>query len=259
MENLYKSAPEREIFDIILKKETVSTNEDVRKMAEDGAKEGTVIIADSQTGGKGTKGRSFSSPEGTGLYMSLLLRPKLEINEILSITCAAGVAVSRAIERISRKKVYIKWVNDIYSEGNKKLCGILTEAALCSDNKSVKYVVLGIGINVFEPEGGFDDEIKNIAGAVFEKCKKNENLKKELAKAVLTEFWKLYKTLDSGDFLEEYKNKSCILGKRIEIIKGNEKLSGVAVDLADDFSLIVKYDSGKEEKLISGDVSIKKL
>lgn len=248
-----------DVFEIFYKENTQSTNIDARQMAENGAKEGTVVIAESQTGGKGTRGRSFSSPKGTGLYMSLLLRPELEFSKALSITCAASVAVCRAIEQISGEKVYIKWVNDIYSEDNKKLCGILTEAVLNDDNCSVKYVVLGIGINVFEPDGGFSDEIKDIAGAVFKNEEKNDELKQKLTKCVLKEFWRLYEKLLKGTFLEEYRQRSCILGKKIDVIKDNFKKSAVALDINDDFSLKVRFSDGSEETLYSGDVSIKKI
>ena len=259
LKDLINSYQEQDVFDIVIKEETESTNIDVRKMAQNGAKEGTVIVADAQTGGKGTRGRSFSSPKGTGLYMSMLLRPEFSTRETLNITCIASIAVCRAIEKISGKRVGIKWVNDIYSEDNKKLCGILTEAVFNEENSAIKYAVLGIGINVYEPENGFDAKIKDIAGALFESAEINENVKEKLAFYVLSEFWDMYKNFDKTLVLNEYRKRSVLLGKRIYVLSEKNAKTAVATEINEDFSLSVRYADGREEALISGDVSIKKL
>lgn len=119
---------------------------------------GTVVIAKHQTAGKGRRGRSFYSPEDTGLYMSILFKPEVKMEQMVRITTMAAAAVSCAIEKVSGKKTEIKWVNDIYADG-KKVVGILTEAG-------PDYAILGIGVNLWEPKGGFPEEIRNIAGAL---------------------------------------------------------------------------------------------
>ena len=129
-----------------------------------------MLVAESQTAGRGRLGRSFHSPVGTGLYMSILLRPTFSAERALFITTAAAVAVCRAIEQETGLKPQIKWVNDIYLH-EKKICGILTESSINFETKGLKWAVLGIGLNLSEPEGGFPEEIRSVAGALFaESC-----------------------------------------------------------------------------------------
>ena len=149
-------------LDIIEKDSVTSTNTELIEMAKNGAKEGTVLIASEQTAGKGRTGKSFYSPEGSGVYLSILLRPDFKPEDALFLTTIAAVATAKAIESVSDKEAKIKWVNDVYLD-NKKVCGILTESALSSDMEKLDYAVVGIGINLCPPEGGFPDDIKNIA------------------------------------------------------------------------------------------------
>ena len=143
----------------------ISTNKTAKELAENGAKEGTVIVAKKQTGGRGRLGRSFYSPEGTGLYFSIILRPDFSPKENLLITPAAAVAVSTVIEALTDTKAQIKWVNDIFING-KKVCGILSEAKLNAKG-TTEYVILGIGVNLTTPKGGFPKDIELVAGALF--------------------------------------------------------------------------------------------
>ena len=131
---------------LVFKEKTVSTNEDVKQLAELGDGEFTVVLARSQTGGKGRMGRSFYSGDG-GLYFSVLLRPGFSADTCLKITTAAAVAMAKAIEDISQKQTKIKWVNDIYI-GSKKVCGILTEAAFNIETNQLDYAIVGIGVNL---------------------------------------------------------------------------------------------------------------
>lgn len=220
-----------------------STNDVLKQMALDGAKEGTVVVAKSQTNGRGRRSKTFISKKG-GLYLSILLRPK-EINfDTTLITCAAAVAVSKAIEEVSGKKTGIKWVNDVFIE-NKKVCGILCESTVCGEQN---FVIAGIGINVFD--NGFCDEIKDIATAVFE----NEmpEVKEKLMSLVIDNFFKYYKT---NCFLEEYKNRSIVLGKEVTVL--NSGLNAKAVDIDGNCRLLVRYQNGEQEYLSSGDISIR--
>ena len=144
----------------------VSTNDEAYTLAENGAANGTTVTAREQTGGKGTNGRSFFSPGKTGFYMSVILR-NVKQDRLLDVTPMAAVAVSRTLDKIFGVKTRIKWVNDVYLDG-KKVCGILTKAQ--SKNGKTDFIVVGIGINLFAPEGGFPDDIKNTAGFVSRKC-----------------------------------------------------------------------------------------
>ena len=143
----------------------VSTNDEAYLLAENGAANGTTVTAREQTGGKGTNGRSFFSPGKTGIYMSVILR-NVKQDRLLDVTPMAAVAVSRTLDKIFGVKTRIKWVNDVYLDG-KKVCGILTKAQ--SKNGKTDFIVVGIGINLFAPEGGFPDDIKNTAGFVSRK------------------------------------------------------------------------------------------
>ena len=142
------------MFDIKTYKTLESTNSLLKLDAEAEAPTGTIVISEEQTKGRGRMGRSFYSPGNTGIYMSILLRPKISAYESLSITTCAAVAVAEAIEMNSNKKAEIKWVNDIFVN-NKKVCGILTEASLDLENGGLRYAILGIGINVFAPRKAF--------------------------------------------------------------------------------------------------------
>lgn len=142
----------------------VSTNDEAYALAEKGAPNGTTVTAREQTGGKGTNGRSFFSPGKTGVYMSVVLR-NVKKERLLDVTPMAAVAVSRVLDRNFGVRTGIKWVNDVYLDG-KKVCGILTKAQ--SKNGETDFIIVGIGINLFAPEGGFPEEIQNTAGFVCE-------------------------------------------------------------------------------------------
>ncbi len=234
---------------IIEIEETSSTNDLAKEYAKNGEKEGTVVVAEHQTKGKGRLGRSFFSPQGAGLYMSVILRPVAEKNSLL-ITSFASVAVCRATQKLCGVAPKIKWVNDVYLNG-KKVCGILTES-LMSEGKA-EYIILGIGINVNGAE--FPEDIKDIATSIEKETLKKQD-KKALLREILKELDELYKTYDNGEFLEESKELSCVLGKEIKVIRGNETYIAKAVDLDSLGGLIIERD-GKKETLNSGEVSIR--
>lgn len=243
------------VFKVCVLDETDSTNTYVKNLAELGEDEGLVVIAKTQTMGRGRMGRKFYSPDSSGLYMSILLKPKFPAKDSLFITTAAAVSLCRALEKYTDKKMEIKWVNDIFCEG-RKVCGILTEGKLSPDSSKFSYAVLGIGVNVYLPEGGFVDEIKDIAGFVFQHEQKN--MKNKLAASIISEFFKLYKGNDRLSVLDEYKKRSCVLGKKIFVIEGETKTEALALDIDENFNLLVKYSDGRLKTLNSGEVSIKK-
>lgn len=231
---------------------TDSTNTRVRALAEDGAPEGTVVIAAAQTAGRGRSGKSFLSPAGTGLYMSILLRPALAMGDSLLITTAAAVAVARAIGRVAGCETKIKWVNDVYVD-ERKVCGILTEGALDLENGGLRYAILGIGINICPPEGGFPPELAGIAGALREKG--GEALRAPLAAAVLDEFFALYPHLTKKSFYDDYVSRSLLTGRQIEVLRGGTRIPATALGIDRDFHLHVVYPDGSREDLAAGEVS----
>lgn len=231
-----------------------STNSVLREKAGDGAAEGYVIISNAQTEGRGRAGRKFYSPEDTGIYMSLLLRPKgISPSQAVKITTMAAVAVCEAIEAVSNEPAEIKWVNDIYMNG-KKVCGILTEASFSMESGSLDYVVLGIGMNVYPPVDCFPAELEHIAGAIF-KNRQNDG-KNRLAAEFLNSFMGYYTQMSEMDYIKKYREKSFVIGKEIDVLFSNGRKKALALDVNEDCHLIVRYEDGTTEELSSGEISI---
>lgn len=224
------------------------------KLRADSSDEGLIIIAENQTAGRGRFDRKFYSPKNSGIYMSILLKPKFTGFNTTLITTAAAVAVAKACEELSGKETKIKWVNDVLING-KKVCGILTEGSINPENRSVNYVVLGIGINVFTPENGFDDEIKDIAAGVFDEYR--PELKKQLTARVINLFFEYYSNLTDKQFLKDYREKSAVIGKEITVIKGEQNSKAIALMIDDDCRLKIEYEDKTTELLSSGEISIK--
>lgn len=235
-----------------------STNSVVKELAQKGEKD-VVLFAKSQTNGRGRLGREFISPENTGLYMSVLLRPKEKAEEALFITTSAAVAVARAIEKVSQNRIYpkIKWVNDIFI-GDLKVCGILTEAAIDFESRSLEYAVLGIGVNVF-PSKEITDSLFGIAGSVFGAGEESstESPMNALAAAILKELSYALDFSRKAEILDEYKSRSYLDGKRVNVI--SPKLTYPARVLGIDGSarLIVETEDGEIRTVSTGEVSVR--
>lgn len=237
-----------ELFDTI-----DSTNLYLKKKDIDTTPEFTVIIANSQTAGRGRFERKFHSPENTGIYMSILLKPNLSPKKAVLITALAAVAVCDAVEALSGKKAGIKWVNDILING-KKVCGILSEAAIGADGKMSR-AVLGIGINAYVPKGDFHEDIKDIAGAVYDE-EKTDGLNL-LCAEIINNVIKYYGELENKTFLEKYKQKSLVLGGFIRVMNTPEGTPAMALEIDDNCRLLVEYENSQREYLSSGEISIK--
>lgn len=253
-ENIVSNLKSKDFYDIDVVNTISSTNDEMKSRALKGEKEGSVLVALSQTGGKGRLGRKFFSPQNTGLYMSVILKPELEPNDAVLITTAAAVATSKAIDEVSGKKSAIKWVNDIYID-NKKVCGILTEAGFNKNFDKLDYAVLGIGVNVYAPECGFPEDIQNIADAVF--TKSQSDMRSVLCAKILDKFYEVYKKLDSKTYVEEYINRSCVVGKEIKVIQNGIETDALCTGIDENCRLKVKYPDGTEEHLSTGEISIK--
>lgn len=245
------------VFDIEVVKSVSSTNTVMRQRAESGEYEGAVLIAEEQTQGRGRLGREFFSPSNTGIYMSILLRPSIPAEKSVMITTCAAVAVAEAIEEVAKKDAKIKWVNDIFC-GDRKVCGILTEASLAIESGTLAYAVLGIGINVFPPENSFPSELESIADAVFDSCDMAENPRSILIARVLENFWKYYEDIENRPHFEEYKRRSMVLSQPITVISGKDTYDAFATDLDENFNLKITLPSGEIRSLNSGEVSIRK-
>ena len=246
-------------LDISVFDEVTSTNTLLKEKATAGAREGTVIISNSQTGGKGRLGRSFYSPRNTGLYISILLRPSdLPPQKALKITTMAAVSACHAIESVlsGDDAPQIKWVNDIFYRG-KKVVGILTEASVSMENGNLEYAVLGIGFNVYAPEDGFPEELKDIAGAILPA--RQPDAKNRIAAEFLNHFFGTFTAPDHGNYEEEYKRRSLVLGKSVNVIStgsGSTRRAKV-LDITSDCNLLVEYEDKTTSVLSSGEVSIR--
>ncbi|MBQ3195219.1 MAG: biotin--[Clostridia bacterium] len=233
--------------------QTASTNTDLRRLAEEGAPHGTTLIACRQNGGRGRMGRSFFSEAG-GLYLSLLLRPQTTAERGGDITGVAAVAVAEAIEAVTGKRAYIKWVNDIFC-GGKKVCGILTDAAVSLEGGLLSYAVLGIGLNVYSPKDGFPQEIRDIAGALYPHGDTKAGLINRLAAEVLCRFDSLYQKPDEA--LDGYKRRCFLIGQQVTAVRGNEEQPVRVLDVAEDYSLLVEDQKGEKKLLNSGEVRVR--
>ncbi len=231
-----------------------STNSLLRDKANEEIPEGYVVIANEQTEGRGRRGRSFYSPVDTGIYLSILLRPKeIATNEITCLTSMAAVAACDAIEEVSGLTPGIKWVNDIYIKG-RKVSGILTEASISMENGSVEYVIVGIGFNVYPPKDGFSKEIESIAGAIFDQRK--DDGKNLLAAGFLNHFMNYYTEFDKKDYVKKYQERSLVVGKEITVLAPSGDRKALALEVDDTCALLVRYEDGSTERLNSGEISI---
>lgn len=229
-----------------------STNSYLKERALLGADDKTVVIANSQSAGKGTKGRAFISDKG-GVYISLLTRADFSEFEPTLITPLTAVAVSDSITQISGRHPKIKWVNDIYLD-SKKVCGILCETVFIP-GETIPFVVVGIGVNLSKPKDGFKKEIEDIATYVFEE--ETEEIKEKFVALLIDNFFKYFSEIKEKTFLEKYRSNSLLLGKKIFLINGDSKTEATAVEIDDSCHLVVGFFDGKQKALCSGDVTIK--
>lgn len=242
-------------FYIDVYKKVTSTNIVAKDRASKGAKEKTVIVSEEQTQGRGRMGKTFYSPSQSGVYMSLILRPKISAQQCLNITTASAVAVARAVEDVCKAKAKIKWVNDVFCD-NKKVCGILTEASFGLENGQMEYVVLGIGVNVKTPETGYPSELKDIATSIA-RNRQTSDIRNKLCAKILDYFWGYYLNLSNMEHFEEYRKRSILVGKDVNIIKGNISQQAKVLGIDDNCGLKVRLKDGTEKTLTAGEVSIK--
>lgn len=216
------------------------TNAALRTQATNGAPEGLVLIAQAQSAGRGRRGHSFFSPPG-GLYLSILLRPAFSTRQSPQITALAAVAAARAAEQLCGTPIQIKWVNDLWKNG-KKVCGILTEAAVDLESGMLDYAVLGLGFNLVQPSGGWPKELAAVAGSLFDSAPA-PGARAALAAAFLNEFWALYHTGLRGSWLDDYRRRQALTGRHVTLIpNGSEPRGATVLGIDDDCRLLVRCD-----------------
>ncbi|MCX8130763.1 MAG: biotin--[acetyl-CoA-carboxylase] ligase [Clostridia bacterium] len=257
----------------LLGKETVyfdvidSTNTYAKRLAGEGCTDGTLVVADIQTAGRGRLGREWDSAGGKGIWMSVVFRPSILPEDVQIITLAASVAVVEALRAVCGLKAGIKWPNDILIDG-KKVCGILTE--INAEMERVNYVVLGIGINVNHEVEDFGDNLRGLATSL----KVNSGQKdcrvfkrSEIIKKVLVELERIYFGINSihtynkalADIIRLWKKYSITLGKRVRVTFRGSEFTGTAIDITDDGKLVIDCDDGMRREVISGEVSVRGL
>ena len=246
--------PEYRDLDLTVLPTAPSTNALVREKANQGCPEGCIIIACEQTDGRGRYGRQFFSPVDSGVYLSLLLRPTAySPQQATCLTAAAAAAMCQAIEAVTGQQPGIKWVNDIFLHG-KKVCGILTEAAVGLETGTLNYMVLGAGVNLYPPAEGFPEEIQPIAGSVLERsCPEAKN---RLVGEFLNRFWDFYSHPECRTYLEDYRARSLAIGRNVTVLSAGKTVSAYAYGIDDDFRLLVRYENGDTEALSYGEIRI---
>ena len=236
-----------------------STNDLAKEMAKAHAPEGTVLVAAAQSAGRGRMGRSFYAPAGLGLYFSLILRPMCPPEQLLHLTCATAVAACDAVETLTGFRPQIKWTNDLVAKG-KKLGGILTELSVSRKTGLVEWAVIGIGINCCHQKNDFPTELQDMATSLLQ-ITGNPFSPNHLAAYLTESFYRMNeKLLSQRDaIIQSYCQDCMTVGKEIVLIRGDEKRYGLAMDIANDGGLVVRFQDGTTETVQSGEVSVRGL
>lgn len=235
-----------------LLKSVDSTNTYIKSAFSAGMAEGYTVIAKEQTGGRGRLGRSFHSPRDEGLYLSVLIKPTIQITKLPFLTICAAVAVCRALEESCGIDAEIKWVNDIFV-GGKKLSGILTEASFCAELQSVEYAVVGVGVNM----AGVPEQVADIATSVYDHTSAR-GLRCRLAAGILNQMERLYidytQNAAQDRILSEYTQRIFIVGRQVGIENLGKRFDATVLGIDDDGALIIEDAAGQVHHISSGEV-----
>lgn len=241
---------------VYYEEEMDSTNNVAKKLAREDAVEGTLVVTDKQTSGKGRLGRVWESPAGTGIWMSLILRPNILPQFASQLTLVAGLNMCEAIEEVTGLKAMVKWPNDVVIEG-KKICGILTE--MSAEMEGINYIVVGIGVNVNMK--AFPESLPYASSLALQGGK--EYSRKQIIKVFLEKFEKDYNEYKQKTDLESIKQRyeeHCItLHKKVKLIKKSEEVVAEAIGINKEGALHVKYEDGTIEDVLSGEISVRGL
>lgn len=241
-------------WEMLILDEVSSTNS-VAKQEMRLGKEHLLVTAERQSAGRGRLGKSFYSPQGDGIYMTLGFCPKESVEKTIFLTVATAVAVARALDALFEICTEIKWVNDIYYKG-KKLCGILTEAEFEAESGGIRYAVIGIGVNLYVPQEGFPQEIAQKVGALSQFSNKKV-LRNQLIAEIVNQLEKVCAKPDAPEVLREYRKRSCVIGKRVTVLQtGKEPWEAQALEIDERARLRLRMENGETLALSAGDVSI---
>ena len=234
-----------------------STNNLAKQLAQQGAPHGTVLIADRQTNGRGRMGRSFSSPCGKGIYLSVILRPPCPAQELMHLTCAVAEAMCNAVENAAGLRPGVKWINDLIVRG-KKLGGILTELSVDPESGLARHAIIGIGINCSQAQEDFPSEIRDIAISLDTATGK-QTPRHLLAAEMILSLQKMdAKLFSHRDATMAAYRKDCItLGHEVVLLGTEESRSATAVDIDRDGALLVRFPDGTVRTVCSGEVSVR--
>lgn len=238
-----------------------STNNYLKREAQNGLTDGFAVVADQQTGGRGRLGRSFASPEGKGIYYSALLRPNVPPEQAVNLTAYVAVAVCNGIQTVTGIRPQIKWTNDIVLN-QRKICGILTEMAIEGETNALQYIVTGIGVNVNQTEEDWPEALRPIAGSIAQAIG-HPVQRGKLAAQLLNALDEVYCNWLAGNrkqYLEQYRKDCLTIGRQVKIVRpdGAETVAtAIAVD--DQFGLVIRLPDGHEETVSSGEVSVRGL
>ncbi|MDY3812970.1 MAG: biotin--[acetyl-CoA-carboxylase] ligase [Candidatus Copromonas sp.] len=240
---------------VVFFEETVSTNNEIRSLAEQGAPHGTLAVAEKQLGGKGRRGRVWTSPAGVGIWMSMLLRPQIDPLAASMLTLVMALAAKKGIEISTGLKSEIKWPNDLVLN-KKKICGILTE--MSTELMEIQYVIPGIGINVNQKD--FPDDIKATATSLYIESGKIQK-RSEIIAAIMEAFEGYYdtfiKTQDMSGLIEEYNANLVNLGNEVCVLDPAGEFRGVSEGINKEGALLVRLADGTLKEIISGEVSVR--
>ena len=235
---------------LFLFSEVGSTNDIAMALLKEGCPHLTAVAANAQRAGRGRAGRKFFSPAGTGVYVSVVIRNVGNYSDLLVVTPAAAVAAARAVEDVFGISTRIKWVNDLYLDG-KKVCGILTQSLTDGEGK-ITGAVTGIGINV---TGEMPEELKDKARSLKESVSEEE--RDRLIGRVIARLGEVSEQLSSREFMDEYRERSCVLGREVVFEKDNITMSGTAERIDDDGALYVRCrGGGSSVRINSGEISL---
>lgn len=235
-----------------------STNSYLKREALSGAPHGTVAVANCQSAGRGRMTRSFQSPPGKGVYLSVLLRPQLSPSELMGVTGMTAVAVCSAVERVSGIRPGIKWTNDLVLNG-KKICGILTEMAVEGETGMTQSLVIGAGVNVSHTPEDFGPEVSQMATSLAQEGYPVSRA--ALAAAMIEELYRLSDALGGGisAWVDAYRRDCVNLGKPVQLLWTDHQTEAVAEDIDDQFGLIVRLSDGSKTTVRTGEVSVRGL
>ncbi len=233
-----------------------STNQEAKRLLNAGQPGPLIILADQQSQGKGRRGREFFSPLGTGIYLTLALPAPPGLKETQLVTVAAAVATARAIKDLTKIDVAIKWVNDLYYQ-DRKIAGILTEGVISMESGRLGHLIVGIGLNVSQPQDGFPQDLKDRAGALFLEKPKALN-RNQVAAEIVNQVMTILKKPEDLSYLDEYRQRSMVIGKVINIISQGQTSKARAIGIDEAGGLMVEREKGVFETLYSGEISIRK-